>query len=433
MPLGIELARIRLPWAFTGWHAAAEAIRPNFSPTAPLCIHVATIGNGPDVNALREDIIRWAELLGWQRINLPPRTVPPGPEDARIRNALGLPAGNLSELPWDRLASKVWKHGRPPLLVDPQASPTSTLGAAVRAFVADLDSRRGDARMQQVGVVTCQAEPGACIVHLDAGMPAVAPDQVLIGPIDEAWRAYLHHRIAWEAAGDPEDARRIDPTIQRIKLGQEASLESSFKDAAKSRWQRLDRALPEVNTDIARWLSNPRAVASTPELSALTWRPCSGVQILRPWVARALLAGSPDAPPWMRAAWRHAIVPQPLVGSLLSASFLIEHQQRAQCMSDHSRWRPMADDLVDARKIADRFSHGGDLASTLYPPGAVWVPDPRREVESWLTYGEVRRISLNDFSDDVANLRNALAHGHPPTWPAVMILRKVMTIAGNPA
>jgi hypothetical protein len=427
MPLGLELARIRLPWSFTGWQTAAAALRPNRTTTGHACFHLAALGTGADVDALRDDLQRWAELLGWFRVVLPPRA-PNDSAASRLRSALSLPA-NLSDLAWERIASKIWRHDRPLLLVDADESGATSVGDAVRALAAELDTRRGEGRMQQIALLSRHSEPGALVIRLDEGMPASAPDQILTNPEGEAWKAYLHHRIAWEVAGDPADARAVDPAIMRIRNGQEVGLDGVFREAARTRMTRLGRPMSEVRDLMFHWLADPRNVADSALLSAITWRPFGGVRLVRPWVARILLATFPDMPAWMRAAFRHAIVSQPLVASLLSATFVIEQHQRAQCMAD-ANWRVLPQDLVEARRIAGRFGHN-DVDSRLYPAGAVWCPDPVIDIESWLSYGDVRRLSGNAFSDEVAYLRNALAHGHPPTWPAVLILRQAMPDTGE--
>lgn len=243
------------------------------------------------------------------------------------------------------------------------------------------------------------------------------------------WRAYLHRRIAWESGGDLGLA--LDWLARRPGWPaemNEAGLESWLNKVAIADWKSKSEEARNAAVRYAKDISSERSAdwiearQAEPALvgSHLIWKP-QGVPGFRlvPWVARALLGlGVIDCGV---ARLRGELIDSGLAGLVFARCLELEYRARGR-----ARTSGVAPDK--ALSLLNAFQKGSERsAARYYSPGF-----PAKPSDPWWM------ASFGDLLDGIPpstprrtdyyrllGLRNAIAHGHPCCWRALVELREL--------
>lgn len=255
---------------------------------------------------------------------------------------------------------------------------------------------------------------------LSVGYPVDNPYGSPATPDQRLWMVYLHWRIAWFAAGRPGWAEQLGQTlVGTLRVGNDDVFERRLGDLAIESWhnQTADR-----RDRVLRWLDAwPKAnAATTRELvdADLLWHPAHdherGLQPV-PWLARALLQLQLPLP--VRALLRGCDACEPLAAAALARCLQLEAILKARADADH-------------RGITDAAAHSTN-------PSLVTQRNTLRDRRLVPETSAARADRLFDFAglNDVLDflpdatirqlgaqlrdVRNALAHNHPPSWTLV--------------
>jgi hypothetical protein len=266
---------------------------------------------------------------------------------------------------------------------------------------------------------------------LSVGLPAerlLAPPP---GSEEVLWRGYLHHRLAWEAAGDLERVAEWEQAVGAAALvpGNDSDFERQLNRTARARYEDLP---PLARQGVREYLEHevrqtrPRnwltQRAGQLEQEQLLWRPPGDEEpLVVPWLARALLLAGEV--PLCIFHLRTCLVCAPLARELLDRCFDLEARERAALWARRSNRAPPT-------KAVERwglFQEPGSFQASLYPLGCPACPD-----DAWpfATFGEFLTVMAagdprRDVWDDLLKLRNHLAHSHYAAWPAVQRLRAI--------
>jgi hypothetical protein len=355
---------------------------------------------------------------------------PPGGLPGAVAELLEVPAGlNRFEV-IQETAHRL--SGRPVVvLVSPPAGPAlfrpQVLDEA-REWLQRL--RKADAGVQAAVLLldTPRQRLGAAAFDLSVGLPV---DRLLSGGNGAAlWRGYLHHRLAWEWAGDPAAAARSESAAAGLAPGADADFERLLNEAARAAHDALPGALRQdakqyleervKPTKTRGWLTQR---AADLEQHRLLWRPrgTTSSHVPAPWLARAFLLNR--AVPGRELPLRDSLVCAPLAHELLDRCFDLEGQERAALWAQQSEGDP-------PERAVERwqsFQDTGSFQAGLYPPGC-----PARPTDAWpfATFGEFLNVLASNSRRREAwygllNLRNHVAHGHYVAWAAVEKLREI--------
>jgi hypothetical protein len=274
-----------------------------------------------------------------------------------------------------------------------------------------------------VGQVPC----GDNAWDLTSGMPTSGILDRLDTVDAVLWRAYVHLRLAWEAGGCLERARRWDAAgFTALPIRDDDRLEDVLNECAVSDIGRLSdqersAAISRV-TFTARSTGSP-ATAEDRELEATGtfWRP-PGESRSRPapWFARALLSQGDQgaANPLLRSS----MVCAPLAREILGRCLALEGVERSRGLV--TLRGSAAPDFASERFV--RFQEGvRGFGAEFYPPR---IPCRPRDPWHFVTLGELtsmlpRETGRGPGREDLRNLRNAIAHGHWVGWHAVQVLK----------
>jgi hypothetical protein len=266
---------------------------------------------------------------------------------------------------------------------------------------------------------------------LATGRPVDSLFRLASGPDLVLWRAYVHARLAWEAAGDLARAKRADELgFGLLRTGDDAGLERLLNSAAEQTLARLDAGVAQQAGEYLQQLTgggrNRKWLAQTAtQLTAagVLWKPLGEVRPRpAPWLARALLPANRAGT--ARALLRAVLVCAPLAHQVLDRCFDLEAAERAVC-SPPPGARVTNPDIL---RRFDKFEHGDpDSDIVYYPRGCPAVPASAWDFTS---FGEF----LDQLPPDPARspaqhqlrrLRNAIAHGHYICWETIQALRRV--------
>lgn len=231
------------------------------------------------------------------------------------------------------------------------------------------------------------------------------------------WRAYLHHRACWEAAGDPVEAQVLGDRLGMIPIGQEAEVERSLLEFAtvRAKISELESLRPTVMLAASRFHSAQRERARQHlKLGGCLWRP-PGLQRyeLTPWASRYLLS-RPMPAQELIPRFRHNLVCMPLASEIMSHCLNAESKIRMQLAGKHVGY--------PGEKTADshRTYCEGRHSSVYYPSGYPLPPDRAEDVWAFASLGEIMTAcppeNVPDALWETLRLRNAVAHGHYVTW-----------------
>ena len=269
-------------------------------------------------------------------------------------------------------------------------------------------------------------------MDLSVGSPADGLLELLDGPESELWRAYVHVRLAWEAAGNLASLELADQLdFSRLSIGDDNSLEQKLNQFAVFSLERFDRDAIEVaDRFLGESEGDPNAGQTTPsrgELEALGffWRP-AGELLSRPapWWARAILHQNRAVT--LRYLLRSCLVCAPIAREILLRCFDLEALDRAS----HPPQTQSSHDAETLRRF-DSFLRGDPNSEVRhYPRGC---PAKPIEITDFATYGAIitnapRDPFRHNARHRLRKLRNSVVHGHYVSWAALKELQQVGAI-----
>ena len=236
------------------------------------------------------------------------------------------------------------------------------------------------------------------------GWPVGLADRVVDSPQSEAWRHYLHLRIAWEVDGQLDDAANCGARFSDIRLGDDDACEAALNGFAQSRFRSLDRRRQQTLREAHATDGDSRERIGRRQVGA-------------PWIARALLLEGVTTS--ARRSLRAELICRPLVERLLNGCFELEASLR-RCLGE--RYDECEDDLAHAAygRYADQTARC--MERELYPSEH---PAPPRDVWDFVSLGTLLSV-IGERAPELRLLRNALSHGHYVNWHAVTLLRTAM-------
>ncbi len=242
------------------------------------------------------------------------------------------------------------------------------------------------------------------------------------------WQAYLHQRIAWEAAGNLGLALELDDRLASLRPDDDESFEQRLSEFAADRLARQSNA-----SKLKEYVCKTGAQRESPDIdrahdefvaAGLLWRPPrSMTERVVPWASRGLLASADvNGNPW---ALRANLVCGPLAAELLAICLQGESKIRV----DLTRRGLTKNVSQETLENFERFRSGFDRV--VYYPEAHPSP-PKRNEDAWgfAGLGELLKASrlgaVPESYWSMLHLRNAIAHGHYVTWEHVKLARLVM-------
>jgi hypothetical protein len=312
--------------------------------------------------------------------------------------------------------SKVFRWQRWVLLVDLSSLDDPTLQLhAFEALCGELRALPAAAMVTMVFVLRSGSQRRA--FDFARGLPLVSPLGYPSGA--QAWRCYVHLRLAWECAGEPSQARRWgDVVSKRVAPENDDALERCLNELACEVW----RARPEgLRKALSAWLNDPDEARVEPLIAeGVLWRPRrAGPLRPTPYVARALLCeGSSHG----RAQLRTALVCAPLVEAILGVCLELEGMLRGTV-------RPTGEVGPETLEAWERFNNGSQRnGRSLLPEGCpagpvdAWDMAPFGEFIAACSWPRERYGVLHDLR----GLRNDVAHGHYVSWRNILALRTIL-------
>lgn len=311
------------------------------------------------------------------------------------------------------------------LLVWGEADPLGTVEHA-RTFVIDLGKAAPSCQITFVLPIARVVSGHERGWDLGVGGPCQPALDSLDLPDPVLWRRYVHHRLAWETGGDLQRARCWDSAgIGSIASGDDAALERQLNDCAVADLHALTSEVVErwnmsLQADAHGHVAAPKgSLSSELERLGLWWRPLHTDRLRpSPWAARAALLGSPNGllRPWLRSCLSCA----PLAREIMGRCTDMESLERSRLA------RPLraASPNLETQQIQDRYTDPGDFLQRTYPPSS---PARPHDVWDFASFGEILKKTQmgRGYREDLRQIRNTLAHGHPPSWFLIQRLRSV--------
>lgn len=269
-------------------------------------------------------------------------------------------------------------------------------------------------------------------VDLSVGGPADGLLDLLDGPEAELWRAYVHARLAWEAAGDLSRIEMAEAQkFAELRVGDDNGFEQRLNIFAEV----YLASLPDRVNDISeRFLatavqtscdSSPPPPRGELEMSGLFWRP-TGESLPRPspWWARAILLRNRAGT--LRYQFRSCLVCAPIAREILVRCFNLEALDRASRLP---KQRAQTDSESTWRFESFRLAHP-ESESLHYPKLCPAVP---RDATDFASYGAILSSLPTIPARDTAGhrlrrLRNTVAHGHYISWTTLKEVQQVGAI-----
>lgn len=262
--------------------------------------------------------------------------------------------------------------------------------------------------------------------------PAEPLSSELMRGAERLWPLYLHHRLAWEVAGDLDMLRRmhLDASEGLPGPGEDEALEVLLNQRARAQYALV---APDVRSAWVRQLretswtgENPFTIFRQLPGPPLIWTPqASGVPMIIPWIARGLLAEEVAWPSGARSWLRHSLVDQRLGSELLVRCIDVESLVRRQT-HDALNTGALGD---ETQRRLDQFERGtGEGEHAFYPrshPSRPDEPSAFASLGEWLTALDRGRVPHIELWHRLRILRNALAHGHYVSWEMIAWLRKI--------
>ncbi|MCU0658034.1 MAG: hypothetical protein MUF64_23055, partial [Polyangiaceae bacterium] len=245
----VGLAGIRLPWRFGRTDALASWLdeRP-----WTVCGGVLSLGvSGPVGSDVIGDVInnsiRQLEGSRFGRdVLVQPCNLDEVPFDAHVqlRSWLELEAVPSSDEGW-RATARALADSEHIWLARFRGQQVTESVAALRRAIEMLKKR--DARAHATVIVLCEDASTDAQHDMRRGVPLDNPGWM--GAPLAHWDRYLHHRLAWESAGELDRAMRWQDAIGSVRAGDDVALEARLTSLAKADWD----ALPVAVRDEVIW------------------------------------------------------------------------------------------------------------------------------------------------------------------------------------
>jgi len=420
--IDVPLAGIRLSWRFPGafgfFHSAESKV--GSGQLMALCVQVGASPNDDLVN----QVIRTVRNLNWSCVDIPWDHLSNGSPIESLGHQLGIHAVG-SRVDFLRQFD-IEIRGRGPLIATAKLDSQDVAEEVIENFSqlhSDLAKiRSADQSPLAFGVICFCPFHEKYQLDISRGLPVVSPDPLLSGPEPLAWQVYLHHRIAWEVAGQVKEAADLAALTSGIRVGDDDALEQILNDHSIDLLRSFNHSTHDCLKILKRWLRGQDAYLAPDYREFFTWRPQGTTRYLKPFIARAILTDNLCPVELdMRDGIRFATVCQPLIGSLFSATLEVEYRQRSKA-AIHSLAELDPEIKVKARNLHRQFTENSSyIARLLYPRCSKLCPIHLDDWTSFLSYGQI--VSRGNDTRTV-NLRNALAHGHPASWRAITLLRE---------
>ncbi len=278
-------------------------------------------------------------------------------------------------------------------------------------------------------------QPGAALVVAIFTPRAVDPtfDLRVGAPIDSSherrrggrranWQAYLHRRLAWEAAGNYDLAHEwnAELSLDELRVGDDDALEGGLNRVALERLHASDQALCARAGDDTTGDELNRL-----EDVGLVWRPHVRAHARPvPWLARAMLLSAPTSTraPMLRAS----VVSGGLMRDAIGRCLDLEARLRGWHQSAIALPSP-TNDQGNAERALEAFKAGSHHDCQFYPSDC-----PARPKTAW-AFSEFGRFlshatlppSRRRAAEALRQLRNSLAHGHYVSWRTFEVLEEI--------
>ncbi|MBI2373721.1 MAG: hypothetical protein HYV07_06945 [Deltaproteobacteria bacterium] len=322
---------------------------------------------------------------------------------SEIEDALGAPPSAGRRARYEELSHRL--RAMPVVLTVPPSRDLARWDVEAISEVTTRLAKATTAAALVVLVFSTQPLPTVeTLADLTCALPS--PDDLfsLLGRNDRrAWSGYIHHRLAWECAGDHERAVRWAEHVQNLAVGDDDGFESALNGLAREQLRSSTLGPEGAEEAVADPTKDGSAEA--------WWRGPRDRRRIVPWVARGLLLAGTGR---LRHVLRSALLCETIAGLLLDVCFDLEC--RARALPD-----------LDPRELPDsasnelaRFEVDEGSARVFYPRGAPSLPVEPLDVASLGALAHaLPRGQGRDFLFRLTRLRNALAHQHYVGWRAV--------------
>ena len=409
-----EIGGIRLPWAYRGARELCDWVLERPWATGEPVRRLLTAGG-----AAADLIARWVEELAWRAEKegggasvsvVDGAAARPGLDEV-LSAELGIArAGDRSA--W--LSSVADGLAVRPILFlvrfDEVPGPGEAWTEAATDLLADLRKVLGG---PTAAVLVLERETGSSRdLDFRCGLPLPDPTW-MEDSVQEAWRCYVHMRVAWEAAGDLSLALRWNDLLgDRAVDRDDQKLETWFVERARAEWD----GVPEAKRLAVRSQDDLPAPRGATDCACVPLGTAS--PRWRPWYVRAALTS--DASPEMRRTARSALHCLPIARDVFS-----------RCLDLEARVRPALkpSGSLAPKTVADAeaFRTSSPKSPRCFYPGE-GAPLPEDDWD-FASFGELLngdpscrpREALYSF----LGLRNAVAHGHFPGWEMVRRYRSL--------
>ncbi len=260
---------------------------------------------------------------------------------------------------------------------------------------------------------------------LSVGLPVEVPLVTSIRSRAELWCSYVHWRMAWMAGGRLGLAEQLGQQVwPSLEPENDVALELALSDAAVRWWS---DTTDDLQNGLRRWLRDwPKVDAQLgADLSTahLLWAPAHdahrGLQP-SPWVARALLCENPDAS--NRSLLRVCDTCEPLSMASLMRCLRLEAALKASLERQHrgvpEAWFGIESEAQKMRELHDRLL----LVPRENPAAARSLLD---FAGLGFTCSRLPDRRTSDLARGLRDVRNSLAHGHPPSWKMLLMVSEL--------
>ena len=237
----------------------------------------------------------------------------------------------------------------------------------------------------------------------------------------ERWQRYLHQRVAWEFGGAVNVAEywNRELSLEKLPTGNDELLENRLNHAANQLMFAADQsAVEQVVESICSYGSFDASVLEPVEDADNLYCWTEGLHrpTLCPWLARALLSQGkcPDLCDQLRAILNC----RPLASELLYQCFAVEARERVRCCTSMPCGQEAPDHAIRSHR---EFSTNDRLSFARFYPSD--FPVKQWSVWQFASFGEILSSTLvrddrnhRDCQHRIRKLRNALSHGHYPSW-----------------
>lgn len=424
MRIRVHLAGKSLAWRFHGLDSLAEYIASNPWHEKP-AVEIVRVGDDATaaavVEALEEECLLAAREAGGVRTHVLSPDVAGRQGPVRALMATLDVRGDIADLEAAKSVGTEAAVAARVFVVPPLPSDRPQLRSELEQFADLVTKIEPLARFTVVCLDTPSSPLGGRFHDIVDGL-VPAPTDLLSATESGAWKTYLHHRIAWETGGRLSDALNLEQEliIGGVTTATDETIEARLTKAATRRFAMLEKEVRD-NVDTGVLKSVLREDAKGTVSQELFWSPTETAGLLpRPWVARALLAATPQH----RHAelLRNCLVCVPLGHALLAACAVFETQLRSRI-----RLPAAPDPSAPCMTPWQTFTTGGTLERSLFPAEGPAVPTSPWEFASFgeCIKQEVVKEPSGNWRHDIRLVRNHLAHGHHVGWAAVKTLRRL--------